>query len=38
MANLCTLSVLYKAFTKPSKVVYIALALKTAPRFNVISV
>jgi hypothetical protein len=35
---LCILFILYKAFTKPSKVVYIALALKTALKSNVISV
>jgi hypothetical protein len=35
---LCILSALYKAFIKPSRVVCIALALKTAPGFNVISI
>jgi hypothetical protein len=38
MVNLCILSVSHKTFTKPSKVVCIALALKTALRSNVISI
>jgi hypothetical protein len=38
MANLYILFALYKAFTEPSKVVCIALTLKTAPKSNVISV
>jgi hypothetical protein len=38
MANLCILSALSKAFAELNRVVYIALALKTAPKSNVISI
>jgi hypothetical protein len=38
MANLYTLSALNKAFIKPSKVVCITLALKTAFKSNIINI
>jgi hypothetical protein len=38
MANLCTLFILYKTFTELSRVVYIALTLKTAPKSNTINI
>jgi hypothetical protein len=38
MANLYTPAAPSKGFTKSSKVIYIALTLKTAPKSNVISV
>jgi hypothetical protein len=38
MINLYTLFVLIKAFIKPSKVVCIALALKTTPKSNIINI
>jgi hypothetical protein len=38
MANLHTLSILYKTFTKSNKIVYITLALKTVFKSNTISI